>query len=133
MDITGSDNVLVSRNGPDVYFDYKTPTTIDTNAVAINNAIRNILLTRIGSVPGKPEFGSNIMDLVFELMDGRFTKDLLMSSIIAAIIKWEPRITILDIVIKEIPEYNRVIADITYIYTRMSQNVSTKVTIPLKD
>lgn len=115
------------------YYDYNSPVDIDTNEIAINNSIRNILLTRIGSVPGKPEFGSNIMNIVFDLMDGNSTSDLLKNSIIGALLKWEPRISINNIVIKEIPEYNRLIADINYTYNILGGNIDASTTILLQD
>ena len=40
---------------------YKDLTTVELNVTeikAINNSIRNILLTRRGSVPGKPRFST---------------------------------------------------------------------------
>ena len=115
------------------YFDYNTPTSVVVNEAAINNAIKNILTTRIGSVPGRPSFGSNVMDIVFELMDGTNTSDILKKSILQAITEWEPRISINNIHIKEIPEYNRIIANINYTYNILGANVDASTSILLKD
>lgn len=116
-----------------IYFDYHNPTDIDTNEKAIDNSIRNILLTLIGSVPGKPDFGSRIMEQVFELMDGQLTNEILEASVIQALIKWEPRINILNVDVKLIPEYNRVIVEILYEYNLLGKNIGHKATITLKD
>ena len=115
------------------YFDYNTPTSVVVNEAAINDAIKNILTTRIGSVPGRPSFGSNVMDTVFELMDGTNTSDILKKSILQAITEWEPRISINNIHIKEIPEYNRIIANINYTYNILGANVDASTSILLKD
>ena len=115
------------------YFDYNTPTDVVTNESAISNSIRNILLTRIGSMPGKPEFGSNVMKSLFELMDGQSTKDLLKNNIMTALLRWEPRIEVNEVVIKEIPEYNRIVCDVKYTYNIMGGNIDGKTSIVLKD
>lgn len=116
-----------------IYKDYNSLETIVTNELAINNSIRNIILTRINSLPGKPDFGSNVMYNLFELMSNNSTHDFVKKSIIEAIIKWEPRISIIDIVVKEVPEYNKIVIDITYIYNIHSSNVraSTSVTVKI--
>jgi len=115
------------------YYDYNDALNIDTNEIAINNSIRNILLTRIGSMPGKPDFGSNVMNVVFDLMDNNSTNDILKTGIISALLKWEPRIVINNIKIKQIPEYNRLITDINYTYNILGGNIDATTTILLKD
>lgn len=116
-----------------IYFDYRTPSEVDTNEVAINNAIRNILLTRLGSLPGKPEFGSRLLEQVFDLMDGQLTEDLLKNSVVQALLKWEPRITILNVIITQLPEFNRVIIDVYYEYNLLGKNIGTKASIVISD
>jgi len=116
-----------------VYFDYHTPTDIDTNEDAINNSIRNIILTRIGSMPGKPDFGSRVIEQVFNLMDGKLTEDLLKNAVLQALLKWEPRINILDIVVTQLPEYNRVIIDVYYEFVMMGKNIGSKASIVISD
>jgi phage baseplate assembly protein W len=115
------------------YFDYVTPTSVVTNETAINNAIRNILTTRIGSLPGKPSFGSNVMNIVFELIDGKNTVDILKNNIMYSLIKWEPRISINSINVKEIPEYNRIVANISYSYNILGANIDASTSILLND
>ena len=39
------------------------------NDDAIKNSVYNILFTRIGEVPGLPEFGSRIFDFLFDMAD----------------------------------------------------------------
>jgi len=116
----------------DIYYDYNSLTEVVTNENAINNSLKNILLTRIGSLPGKPTFGSHIPELLFDFEDS-ITEGLLINYIIDAILEWEPRITIKNVEIKSIPEYNRMIANITYEYKMMGKNVTEVANILLKD
>ena len=43
-----------------VYTDIDDNFNIVTKDVAVENSIKNIIQTPIGSVPGHPEFGSNL-------------------------------------------------------------------------
>jgi len=116
-----------------VYFDMVSPTEVVTNKDAINNSIRNILLTIIGSVPGKPDFGSDIMRNVFDLMNGGSSKEIIKNNILSALLKWEPRIQINKINVKEIPEYNKMVVNISYRYNIMGKNLDATASITLKD
>lgn len=98
-----------------LYKDYFDAGSVVFDADAINQAIENILLTRRGSVPGKPEFGSDIHRHLFSQLD-HITKSLLKTDILTAINEWEPRVYISNVEVKEIPEYNKIVADITYEY-----------------
>lgn len=97
---------------------YKDFTDCDTDVYdidAINNSIRNILLTKRGSVPGKPLFGSDIETPLFNQMD-HITESLIQKGVISALNEFEPRIIILDVEIKAIPEYNKYVINVTYEY-----------------
>lgn len=113
-----------------MYNDYSSLEDTVTDAKAINQSLRNIALTRIGSLPGKPEFGSNILDVVFDPMD-HIIEDAVISSLTHAIYKYEPRITIDEITVKEVPEYNRVTVSVTYEFTEKGvlNNATTNIAI----
>lgn len=96
-----------------LYTDLKSPSYSSYNIEAINNSIRNILTTQKGSLEGMPEFGSRLNELVFSQID-HITIDLLKNLIQEALRQWEDRIIISDIVISSVPEYNRLIASISY-------------------
>lgn len=98
-----------------IYTDYNTVTTTDVDVEAINNAIRNILLTKKGSLAGKPTFGSNIHLAVFNQLD-YITESDLKIYISEALTQWETRILIDEISFDSQPEYNRVVALINYSY-----------------
>ena len=116
----------------DIYYDYISPTETNTNEKAINNSIKNILLTRIGSVPGKPDFGSNVLNTIFELLDG-VTSDFVKRDIMNAILKWEPRISLKDITVDIMPEFNKLVVNITYEYNMLGKNIDAQVSVLIKD
>lgn len=86
---------------------------IDYNIQALNNAIRNILLTRRGSMPGKPTFGSDIYKVVFSQLDS-VTISLVKRFVFEALLEWEPRINLDNVEVISIPEYNKMIIVIKY-------------------
>lgn len=111
-----------------LYTDYDTIDTVSTDAAAINNAIRNILLTPLGSLPGKPTFGSNLYKLVFSQMD-HTTEDLAKRFIKEALRTWEPRLIIRTIIIKEISEFNKMIITIGYEYRDKGLNINEQISL----
>jgi phage baseplate assembly protein W len=94
---------------------------------AIQNSIKNILLTRIGSMPGKPEFGSRIMEIPFNLND-QVTKILLKQVIEEALRKWEFRITFKDVEVIS-HEVNSLTAKIIYKYKDSQLNGSLNIEV----
>ena len=113
-----------------LYTDLKTPTYPSYNVDAINNSIRNILTTQKGSLEGMPEFGSRLNELVFSQID-HITIDLLKNLIQEAIQKWEDRIIISNINVSSVPEYNRLIASISYRLKDDILNVGYSISVEL--
>ena len=99
---------------------------------AIKIAITNILMTPFGSLPGKPEFGSNISKIIFSPLDG-LQKSILKNYIRESLNRYEPRITLKEVQVKSVPEYNKVVIDIYFSYKNITGTVSdsTSVTIPV--
>lgn len=113
-----------------IYIDLQAPATEDWDVEAINNSIKNILFTAIGSVPGRPEFGSNLNELVFLPMDAS-TISMVKRVITESLRKWETRIVIDSVVITKNPEYNRILADITYHFKDSAFNVISSTQLDL--
>lgn len=113
-----------------LYTDLKSPSYPSYNIEAINNSIRNILTTQKGSLEGMPEFGSRLNELVFSQID-HITIDLLKNLIQEALRQWEDRIIISDIVISSVPEYNRLIASISYRLKDDILNVGYSISVEL--
>lgn len=97
---------------------YKDIETIDkdvTDILAIRNSIRNILTTRIGSVPGKPSFGSNLYNILFSHMD-HLTEAVARNYVEEALREYEGRILVEDIEFTRSEEFNRIIIDISFAF-----------------
>ena len=77
-----------------------------------------------------PEFGSRLNELVFSQID-HITIDLLKNLIQEALRQWEDRIIISDIVISSVPEYNRLIASISYRLKDDILNVDYSISVEL--
>lgn len=113
-----------------LYTDYTSVNETVTDAKAINNAIKNILFTPKGSMPGKPTFGSDLFKLIFSPLD-HITKDLAKRYIREALRDWEKRIIIRKIDIKDIPEYNRLIINLEYVYRDKGLDVNEQISLTL--
>jgi phage baseplate assembly protein W len=113
-----------------LYTDYRTIDTTVTDAAAINNSIKNILFTKKGSLPGKPEFGSKIHELLFNQMD-HIISNILKNYITEALYRWEKRINVTNVVVKEVQEYNKVITTISYTYRDKGLNINEQISIGL--
>lgn len=62
----------------------------------IDEAIKIILMTRKGERPMRPEFGSDIHELVFAPNDSS-TAGLAVRYVREALLRWEPRIDLLEV------------------------------------
>lgn len=113
-----------------LYTDYTTVESTNTDAAAINNAIRNILFTPRGSLPGKPTFGSDLYKVLFSPLDS-ITENIMKRYIREALRDWETRILVSDVEVKSVPEYNKIIAVINYQYRDKGLNVDEQVSINL--
>ena len=80
---------------------------------AINNSIRNIFNTRIGTVPGNPEFGSNILKFLFEQINP-MTIEVIKSEVKYSLQRWEERVNLTEVKVTEDPDYNRLKVKIVY-------------------
>lgn len=98
-----------------IYVDYDDVEEVVEDIYAINNALKNIVLTRLGSMPGKPWFGSNIYLIPFSQLD-HITVERAKRYIKEAIIRCETRVTIQSVDIESVPEYNKIVANIKYVF-----------------
>lgn len=98
-----------------MYKDFTTVELNNTEEKAINNSIRNILLTRRGSVPGNPRFGSDLYTLIFSQLDS-LTESVAKSMIFSCLTEFENRISIVNIDLKSVEEYNKLVITINYRY-----------------
>jgi phage baseplate assembly protein W len=106
-----------------MYNDYTTVSTSATNVAAIKQSIKNILLTPKGSLPGKPNFGSNIHQLLFSQMDG-LTMSVAQSFVEEALREFEDRIVIesIDVIKEDI--LNKMIIKINFSYLNADTTIN---------
>lgn len=114
-----------------LYTDFNNLSDTVTDAKAINNAIKNILFTPLGSMPGKPTFGSNLHQLLFAPLD-HITKNLAKRYTREALRRWEDRIVVTNVDVKDIPEYNRLIISIDYRYRDKGLDVNEQISLTLQ-
>lgn len=116
-----------------MYKDFNNLSNVDTDLQAIKNSIKNILLTPKGSLPGKPEFGSDLYKVLFSQMD-HLTESMAKRFVKEALRKYEDRITIIGIEIKKVEEFNKLVIDLLFSYTDKEFNStqdSTSITFNL--
>lgn len=90
---------------------------VETGEHAVKNTILGILMTRKGQRPFYPEFGCNLTDELFELMDPA-KADNIERNIIAALTAFEPRIDVRNVVVKWLYDSNTI--EVTIIYNLKS-------------
>lgn len=96
-----------------MYQDFDTLESLSLNEAAIRNSIKNILLTRRGSVPARPDFGSDLHLILFSMIDNA-TAVLAKNYIFDALTKFENRIKVRDSKVTFDEAYNRIIISIDY-------------------
>jgi phage baseplate assembly protein W len=67
-----------------------------TDEVAINRALKNLLLTRFFEKPFRPNFGSQVFEMLFEPVDLIVASNI-ESAIRVAIQNFEPRVTVIRV------------------------------------
>ena len=82
-------------------------------ADAVMASMGNILATPIGSVPGHPEFGCGMDKYLFEQID-LLTAHMIKEEVQYALGRWEPRIKVLDVDVREDLDYNRIDIKVTF-------------------
>lgn len=108
----------VSKGFKDVSFTFKrNPITNDIisikNETAIARSLRNIVYTIPGEMPFNPEFGTNINRSLFENMDN-VSASILNDQIRFSINRFEPRVSLTDVIVEPIFDNNEY--NVTIIY-----------------
>ena len=90
------------------------------NTTAISRSIRNLILTKRGERPFEPNLGSGVYDLLFENIDKQ-TATVIRDEIILVIENYEPRVKIIEVLVK--PNYDAASMDTTIQYEIVGINV----------
>ena len=78
-----------------------------TDAAAVKQAVRTLLLCNRFEKPFDPDFGADLRALLFELADGEIDIEI-KQKIQRAIGKYEPRVKLLDCIINSQPDRNSI-------------------------
>ena len=80
---------------------------------AVKASLRNLISTRHYERPFHPEIGCQIHSLLFENFSP-VTAQVMKKTIYDTINKFEPRVTVLDVIIREKPDNNDITCDIIF-------------------
>ena len=80
---------------------------------AVKASLRNLISTRHYERPFHPEIGCQIHSLLFENLNP-VTSQVMKKTIYDTINKFEPRVTVLDVIIREKPDNNDISLDIIF-------------------
>ena len=95
-----------------------------TDAAAVKQAVKNLILTNHGDKPFRYNYGGNVRDLLFDLADEDAEADI-ENTIIAAIEKFEPRAQTLSVKALSKPDQNFI--DVMLVFKVV--NTQEKVTL----
>ena len=95
----------------------KHPVTYDVTKKndedAVKTAIRNLVLTKHYERPFHPEIGCQIHGLLFENFNP-VTKQVMQKTIFDTITKFEPRVTVIEVRLRDDVDNNQISADIIF-------------------
>ena len=99
-----------------------------TDAAAVKQSVKNILMTNYAEKPFTPQFGANLNNFLFNL-DTEFDDDLLEEAIAQAIDDYEPRARVLNVDVKTRPDYNSVDVTVTFQVISTSDTLSINLNL----
>ena len=108
----------VSQSFKDISMSFETNPLNDDlialkNSSAIARSIRNIVFTQPGEKFFNPEFGSRVSESLFEVVD-EVSTIAIRDEIRSSIINYEPRVNLLDVLVKPNPDENEMNVTIKY-------------------
>lgn len=99
-----------------------------TNAAAVKQAIKNLLLTNRTEKPFEPNFGGDLNRFLFSLSED-FDEDELKDVIAAAINNYEPRVLVKDIQVLIFPDNHDAKVTVVFQIISTSEVISLDVSI----
>ena len=99
-----------------------------TDAAAVKQAVKNLLLTNKYEKPFQPEFGGDLTNLLFELVDNSTVYEI-DGAIREAIQKYEPRAIVRQVATKLQPDLNSIGVTVTFQIVNTEEIVTLDTTI----
>lgn len=137
--LNGSVRVIKERQYSDLDLSFAARTVTDgdvyrkTDAAAVKQAIKTLLLTNRNEKPYRPQFGGNLGGLLFSLAD-EDTGAEIANRIKNAIARYEPRAEILSLRVSATPDYNSVSVKLEFrvVSTNVVDTLELKLTDTVK-
>ena len=109
---------MASRAFKDINLSFKRhPVTNDVVTIrdedAIKRSVKNIIFTILGEKPFEPRFGSVINEALFDL-DSAYSDILAQDEIKSSVLKFEPRISNLEVTVTITPDTNEMNCVVQY-------------------
>ena len=101
-----------------------------TDADLIKDSVIQILLTRLGERIFVPDFGCRLLELLFEPLTPPFP-NIAKEFVRDAIVKWEPRVQILNIQVDVDADNNQVIIFLEMLIIKLALNIDQVITVPI--
>jgi len=123
-------DVLYSDIDKKMRKNYNSDLSLIINNADVSQALSSLILTPLGSVPFRPDFGTDIENILFEKM-GLLQADRIRSRILTAVQSYEPRVSINSVEVQ--PDYNNSTYNV-YIYYNViyDETQSYKIFIPIQ-
>ena len=130
---TVSINTSRTRQYSDIDLSFSTRPNGDvykkTDAAAVKQAVKNLLMTNNYEKPFQPNFGGNLTGLLFELAVSPIADIELQENIISQIETYEPRARVEDVVVDMQPDSNEVNVQVKFTVISTNENVVIETTI----
>ena len=97
-----------------------------SDAAAVKQSVKNILLTNYAEKPFMPNFGANLNHFLFNL-DTEFDDDLMEEAIARAIEDYEPRAQVLNTKMTTKPNQNSVSVTVTFRVISTNETLSVNL------
>ena len=99
-----------------------------TNAAAVKQAVKTLVMTNLLEKPFKPEFGGDIQGMLFELADDRASVTI-KRNIVSNISRYEPRAKIVSLDVVSQPDRNSIAVDLTFKVVNTEEVVNFTTTL----
>ena len=99
-----------------------------TEAAAVKQAVKNLVMTNFGEKPFDPEFGGHVQSLLFELAN-EDTEEEIEEQILSAINRYEPRAVALSVIAISDPDRNSVDVTIVFQVVNTQEEVSLSIAL----
>lgn len=112
-DLANSPRVVKEKQYSDLDLIFDARTTSDgdifkkTDAAAVKQSLKSLLLTNRYEKPYRPEYGANLGGLLFELANADTGEEILLR-IESAVERYEPRVKLLDVKVTSRPDKNSI-------------------------